>query len=98
MLHKLIQFMREKRIQGVTFLMLALPVIAHADGLDKVNTFMQNIQSILNGASIVSVTVAIMWAGYKFLFTQSDFMHVGKIVIAGLLIGGAGQFASYLIT
>lgn len=73
------------------------PEYAHAGGLDKVNNFMDNIAGILSGAAIITVTVAIMWAGYKFLFTQANVMEVGKIVIAGLLIGGAAEIASYIV-
>ncbi|EKF9136187.1 TrbC/VirB2 family protein [Vibrio cholerae] len=68
-----------------------------AGGLNKVNNFMDNIAGILRGASVITVTVAIMWAGYKLLFTQASVMEVGKIVIAGLLIGGAAEIARYLV-
>ncbi|KOE79480.1 hypothetical protein ACS86_17840 [Vibrio alginolyticus] len=76
---------------------LFTPDMAYAAGLDKVNDFMDNIASILSGAAIITVTVAIMWAGYKFLFTQASPMEVGKIVIGGLLIGGAAELASYIV-
>ena len=80
----------------ITALCLTEP--AYADGgLVKVNDFMDTITSILRGASIATVTLAIMWAGYKFLFTQANPMEVGKIVIAGMLIGGAAEIARYLL-
>ena len=79
-------------------LALLMPELAFAaGGLVKVNDFMDNIASILSGAAIITVTVAIMWAGYKFLFTQANVMEVGKIVIAGLLIGGSAEIASYIV-
>jgi len=83
-------------------LLLALlglaPGMACAAGLDKINDFMSNISAILSGASITTVTVALMWAGYKFLFTNATAMEVGKIVIAGLLIGGSAEISSYLVS
>ncbi|EIK4811101.1 type IV secretion protein A [Vibrio parahaemolyticus] len=79
-------------------LCLVMPDMAHASGgLAKVNDFMDNIAGILRGAAIITVTVAVMWAGYKFLFTNANAMEVGKIVIAGLLIGGAAEIASYIV-
>jgi len=73
-------------------------VDAYADGLDKVNTFLDNITAILHGAAIAAVTVAIMWAGYKLLFQHARPDEVMKIIIAGLLIGGAAEIANYLLT
>jgi hypothetical protein len=43
------------------------------------------------------VTVAIMWAGYKFLFKNADMAECGKILAGGLLIGGAAELAGYLL-
>ena len=92
-----------KRIGIAFLLLLALlallaPDLAYAvGGLEKVNSFMDNITGILRGASIAVVTLAVMWAGYKFLFTSANVMEVGKIVIAGLLIGGAAEIAGYMV-
>ena len=90
---------------GMAFLLLfALPALLVPDmafavsgGLDKVNTFMDSIAAILRGASIATVTLSIMWAGYKMLFTNADVMEVGKIVGAGLLIGGAAEISRYMV-
>lgn len=68
-----------------------------AGGLDKINTFIDNVKSVLTGVSLAVVTIAIMWAGYKFLFKHADFGEVGKILGGGLAIGGASQLASYLL-
>ncbi len=70
---------------------------AYAEGITKVNDFLDNLASVLRGASIISVTVAIMWAGYKFLFTRSDIMEIGKIVGGGMLIGAASEIGRYLV-
>lgn len=66
-------------------------------GVQKVNTFLQNILAALNGASIAVVTIAIIWAGYKFLFRNADMKECLMIVGGGLLIGGAAELASYLL-
>src|SRR5262245_52904532 len=70
---------------------------AAAQGLDKVNTLLQSILTVLNGASIVAVTIAIVWAGYKLLFTDAGIGEALKILGAGILIGGAGQIATVIL-
>lgn len=77
-------------------LLMVSPVFAQG-GLDKVNTFAENIVSILQGLSVVVVTGAIMWAGYKFLFAHAQMAEILKILAGGLLIGGASALASYIL-
>lgn len=75
------------------------PAFAQAagGGLQKVNTFMDNVLTVLRGVSITVVTIAIIWAGYKFLFKHADLGEVGKILGGGLLIGGAAELAGFLL-
>jgi type IV secretory pathway VirB2 component (pilin) len=82
------------------FCLLALglalfPELAHAGGLKKFDDFMDNLVNILRGASIATVTLAVMWVGYKVLFTDWDVKEVGKILAGSLLIGGAAEIARY---
>jgi len=80
---------------------VAGPALAEAGGiggLDKVNTFMDNVLAVLRGVSITTVTIAIIWAGYKFLFKHADIAEIGKILAGGLLIGGAAELANYLLS
>lgn len=73
------------------------PTFAAVGGLEKVNGFVESVLVVLRGISIGVVTVAIMWAGYKFLFKQADMAECGKILAGGLLIGGAAELSSYLL-
>jgi type IV secretion system protein VirB2/type IV secretion system protein PtlA len=77
-------------------LFAAEPAFAQG-GLQKVNTFVENVLTVLRGVSIGVVTIAIIWAGYKFLFKHADLGEVGKILGGGLLIGGAAELAGYLL-
>lgn len=82
------------------FFVLALFVTEPAfaqGGLDKVNTFVENVLMILRGVSIGVVTIAIMWAGYKFMFKHADMAEIGKILGGGLLVGGAAEIARYVL-
>ena len=85
-------------LTAVAMLIAAEPALAQAaGGLDKVNTFVDNVLLVLRGISIGVVTIAIMWAGYQFLFKRADFTEIGKILGGGLLIGGASELARYLL-
>lgn len=70
---------------------------AMAQGLDKVNEFFDNIETLMHGVALVVVTIAIMWAGYKYLFKHAGIDEVGKILVGGLLIGGAAEIAAWLL-
>ena len=39
-----------------------------AQGFDKINTTVTNVQTILVTISIAVVTIAIIWAGFKMIF------------------------------
>ena len=73
------------------------PDLAHAAGIDRVNTVMEKVVTILKNIAIPTVTIAIMWAGYKYLFRNADILDCAKIVGGGLLIGGAAELASFLL-
>jgi len=83
---------------GFAALLLADPALAQGvGGLAKVNTFMDNVLAVLRGISITVVTIAIMWAGYKFLFKHADMAECAKILAGGLLIGGASELARWML-
>lgn len=58
---------------------------------------MANVHSILKVASILIVTVAIIFAGYQIAFAHKRISDVAPILIGGLLIGAAGQLAVMVI-
>lgn len=75
-------------------LVMFVPVRAEDPGV--CNT-LNNFQSLLKGASVVVVTLAIMWAGYKFLFARAEISECGKILAAGVMIGSASAIAGMLL-
>ena len=79
--------------------LLALaPLVAGAQGFDKINTTVTNIQAILVTISIAVVTIAIIWAGFKMIFQGARLADVANVLIGGTLIGGAAAFASFIVT
>lgn len=79
--------------------LLAAPsAMAGFAGADqKVCGFFDNINGLLNLASIAVVTVAIIFAGYQIAFAHKRISDVAPILIGGLLIGAASQVAKMLI-
>jgi type IV secretion system protein VirB2 len=62
-----------------------------------VTTFLTNVASILNLASLAVVTIAIVFAGYQIAFNNKRISEVAPILLGGVLIGGAGQIARMLL-
>ncbi len=79
--------------------LLAIPGLALAQaapdfgGTDsKVTGFLQNINGLLNLASI-----AVIFAGYQIAFAHKRIADVAPILIGGFLIGAAAQIAKMLV-
>jgi type IV secretion system protein VirB2 len=84
--------------------LLAAPGVALAQaapdfgGTDsKVTGFLQNINGLLNIASIAVVTIAVIFAGYQIAFAHKRISDVAPILIGGFLIGAAAQIAKMLV-
>jgi type IV secretion system protein VirB2 len=69
-----------------------------AQGFDKINTTVTNVQAILVTISVAVVTIAIIWAGFKMIFQGARLTDVANVLIGGTLIGGAAAFASFIVS
>ncbi len=87
-----------RRIATVLAPLAAWPLKASAQGFDKINTTVTNINAILVTISIAVVTIAIIWAGFKMIFQGARLVDVANVLIGGTLIGGASAFASYIVS
>ncbi len=83
---------------------LMLPAVAFGadtDGLGetgmKVCGFFQNINSLLNAASIVVVTIAVIFSGYQIAFAHKRIGDVAPALVGGVLIGAAAQVAKMVV-
>jgi len=86
------------RAAAVLAALAAWPLQAPAQGFDKINTTVMNINAILVTISIAVVTIAIIWAGFKMIFQGARLADVANVLIGGTLIGGAAAFASYIVS
>lgn len=74
------------------------PHVALAQGFDKINVTVMNVNAILVTISIAVVTIAIIWAGFKMIFQGARLADVANVLIGGTLVGGAAAFASYIVS
>ncbi|MGE7136128.1 TrbC/VirB2 family protein [Luteibacter sp. NPDC031894] len=78
--------------------LFAIPELAFAqDTREKVCGFFTNIKGILNAASIVVVTVAVIFSGYQIAFAHKRISDVTPALIGGVLIGAAAQIAKTVV-
>lgn len=95
-------FSARNRINAAVYGLLAYATTSvvfaqSADGKGVITDFLNNIGTILNAASLVVVTIAIVFAGYQIAFNNKRISEVAPVLIGGVLIGGAGQIAAMLI-
>jgi type IV secretion system protein VirB2 len=84
---------------AVTGLLLAgVSLGTSAQGFDKVNTTVTNVNAILVTISVAVVTIAIIWAGFKMIFQGARLADVANVLLGGTLVGGAAAFASYIVS
>lgn len=62
-----------------------------------VNSLFTEILGVLQGVSVVVVTCAVIWAGYKTLFKGAGLGEVGGPLMGAILIGAAPWLAELLV-
>ncbi|HFJ0578163.1 TPA: TrbC/VirB2 family protein [Shigella sonnei] len=72
------------------------PVFA-ADGFRRANTIMEKVSNGLHGLAAVTITVAVIWIGYKTLWKGESLSQCGYIIIGGILIGGGSEIGALLM-
>jgi type IV secretion system protein VirB2 len=89
-----------RRLPSAPLALLPLVVAsnAFAQGFDKINTTVTNVNAILVTISIAVVTIAIIWAGFKMIFQGARLADVANVLIGGTLIGGAAAFATFIVS
>ena len=79
-------------------LVLALPATAGDDtACGTVSGFATSVQGLLNGISIIVVTIAIIFSGYQIAFAHKRMGDVAPVLIGAVLIGAASQIAKMFL-
>jgi type IV secretion system protein VirB2 len=86
-------------VVAALFLMpgLAMAQVGVAEAQTKVCGFFGGISTILNAASIVVVTVAVIFSGYQIAFAHKRIADVTPPLLGGVLIGAAAQIAKMVV-
>ena len=88
-------------LASVATAMLAFPELAFAqDGSGaetSVTTFFDNINNLLNVASIAIVTIAVIFAGYQIAFNHKRISDVSPVLVGAIVIGAAAQLVGWFI-
>ena len=79
-------------------LILLSTTLFAAGGIDKVNTFMENLSTALYAIGSVLLTIAFMWGGSKIMFQGLTLREVAPIFIGGVIFGSASAIAGYIIS
>ncbi|HEF1763461.1 TrbC/VirB2 family protein [Campylobacter jejuni] len=80
-------------------LILISPIFAFgAGGIDKVNTFMQNLSIALYALGGVLLTIALMWGASRIMYQGQTLREVAPVFIGGVIFGSASAIAGYIIT
>lgn len=82
---------------ALAFATFAAPAMAAGGTGATVSSLFEEILTILQGLSVVVVTIAILWAGYKVLFKGAALMEVAGPLMGAILIGAAPWLAELLV-
>lgn len=88
---------RKSIMKGIAVPLMTMAASPAFAQISKVNTVMENVQSVLEGVGVTIFTISILWAGFKLAFQHAKWSEVSNIVIGGILVGGAAGLASWLL-
>ena len=71
--------------------------LAMASGFSRANSLMAKISSGLHGLAAITLTVAVVWVGYKLLWNGQSLKECGNIIIGAILIISGAEFAQLFI-
>lgn len=81
---------------GVLTFFCAIPALA--DGFQRANTVMEKVSTGLHGLAAITITVAVIWVGYKTLWKGESLSQCAYIIIGGILIGGGSEIGALLMS
>lgn len=70
---------------------------AYAD-FQKAKAMLTKVEQGLRGLSLVIITLAILWVGYKVLFGGSTIQECAPVIIGSIIIASAAEVARMLVT
>ncbi|MCR2108656.1 TrbC/VirB2 family protein [Campylobacter upsaliensis] len=86
------------KLRLISLILLSPIFVFGAGGIDKVNSFLENLSIALYGIGAVVLTIAFMWTGFKIMFQGQTLREVAPVFIGGVFVGAASAIAGYIIT
>lgn len=71
---------------------------AFADGFAKAESLLEKISAGLTGLAIVTITIAVIWVGYKVLWDGRSLTDCKGIIIGGVLIASGAEIGALLMS
>jgi type IV secretion system protein VirB2 len=81
----------------VLVLLLIFADTVFGAGFAKAEELLEKVQTGLAGLSIFTVTIAIIWVGYKVLFGGQTLRECTPIIIGAILIAASSEVARLLV-
>jgi type IV secretion system protein VirB2 len=63
----------------------------------KAQKLMEKVETGLRGLSLVTVTIAVLWVGYKLLFGGNTIRECTPIIIGTIVIASAAELAKLMV-
>ena len=86
------------KIKLLSLILLSPIFVFAAGGIDKVNTFMQNLSIAFYALGGVLLTIALMWCASRIMYQGQTLREVAPVFIGGVIFGSASAIAGYIIT
>ena len=81
------------------FLLASIPLFtspAFAE-FQRAKEMLTRVEEGLRGLSLITVTIAVLWVGYKVLFGGSTIQECAPIIIGAIIIASAAEVARLLV-
>jgi type IV secretion system protein VirB2 len=91
------KFIKTPFVYLATLVAFFLSAPVFADGFSKAETLLEKISSGLSGLAVVTITIAVIWVGYKVLWDGKSLHDCKGIIIGGILIASAAEIGSMLM-
>jgi type IV secretion system protein VirB2 len=75
----------------------AMAADSSTDATGNICSVLQTVNTLLNAASVVVVTIAVIFSGYQIAFAHKRISDVAPALIGGVLIGAAAQIAKMVV-
>ncbi|MDI3360315.1 TrbC/VirB2 family protein [Lelliottia sp. V89_10] len=93
---KFIKSIKNLSNKATTALLLSAAAQPAFAGFSVAENLLTQLESGLEGLAIITITIAVLWVGYKVLWNGQNLKDCSNIMIGGILIASASEIGSLL--